>query len=401
MRILMGMPARESVGGPVACEPPFVKALRTMGIEVDEKTYIYGDKILKETKIWERIARVIRVAFSLHHQTRSGCPDLIHLNTTLDLKALLRDLVTVSFLQSKEGRIFLKLHGSDDKFLSTGNLLLRLMMRILFSKVEGIGVLSTQEREKFLSFGIDERNIFLVKCALKEGLYQRDSGFIRKHQLEEGTHVLLFIARFIPAKGLIDVIHAAHLLKNRGYKFALFCIGDGPTRQEAEDEVNRLDLRRHVRFSGYIPEQETDEFYANSDLLLYPTYHFEGLPTVILNSLAAGIPIITTRIRGAADYLSEPENCLWVEPKQPAMLAEKTIQALEHPEMRMTMSRNNRILAQNFTAKTVAHEYLEIYQQLVADRVNPVDLQLHQTREQSIGYQNLPQHSTRNGTTFS
>lgn len=401
MRILMGMPARESVGGPAACEPPFVKALKDMGVDVDEEIYIYGDKILKETKTWERITRVLQVAFSLRRLMRSDSPDLIHLNTTVDLKSLLRDLVTIFFLQPSKRRIFLKLHGSDAEFLRTSNLLLRFMLRTLFSKVEGISVLSSKERDAFLSFGVEKRKVFLVKCALKEAFYQRDEGFAQKHRLAAGVPVLLFIARFIPAKGLIDVIHACHLLKKRGYNFVLFCIGDGPTRQQAEDEVTRLDLRENVRFSGYIPEQETDEFYANSDLLLYPTYHFEGLPTVILNSLAAGLPIITTRIRGTADYLSEPENCLWVEPKQPEMLAEKVVQVLEQPELRAQMKRNNRILAQSFTAEIVAQEYLEIYNQLVAGRVNAAEVQLGQATAQLMRYQNSPQPVTRDETTFS
>jgi glycosyltransferase involved in cell wall biosynthesis len=99
-------------------------------------------------------------------------------------------------------------------------------------------------------------------------------------------------------------------------------------------------------------------------MLVFPTYHYEGFPMVIFKSVAAGLPIITTRIRAAADYLSEPDNCLWVEPQNPHMLAEKIARLLDQTETRARMRRNNLELADEFTARAVAPEYLEIYNQL-------------------------------------
>lgn len=89
---------------------------------------------------------------------------------------------------------------------------------------------------------------------------------------------------------------------------------------------------------------------------------------VIFNSVAAGIPIITTRIRAAADYLRESDNCLWVEPKNPAMLAGKIIYLLSHAEMRAAMTQNNQELARRFTAEVVTQEYVEIYDRIITDR---------------------------------
>jgi glycosyltransferase involved in cell wall biosynthesis len=201
---------------------------------------------------------------------------------------------------------------------------------------------------------------------LKHGIYKRDPVFVAHHGFPEGTPVLLYISRFITAKGLIDVIRACRIVANRGHVFALFCVGDGPLRQEAEVQVEKLGLQRHVRFFGYIDEEETDAFYANSSMLLLPTYHFEGFPLVVLHSLAAGIPIITTRIRGSADYLQEPDNCFWAEPKNPEMLALKVIELLTSPKTQATMTSHNLNLAQNFTAELIAKNYLAIYNQLTA-----------------------------------
>jgi glycosyltransferase involved in cell wall biosynthesis len=180
-------------------------------------------------------------------------------------------------------------------------------------------------------------------------------------KLRDEAPLLLFIGRFIEAKGLADVIHACKLLKDRKQDFTLLCVGDGPARETAETEVKRLGLDSDVRFFGYVSEEEAAEFYANSTLLVFPTYHYEGFPMVIFNAAAAGLPIITTRIRAAADYLAEPENCLWVKPKSPDQLAEAMLAVITNSEMRKTMSANNKLLAVRFSAEIVTREYVESY----------------------------------------
>jgi glycosyltransferase involved in cell wall biosynthesis len=141
----------------------------------------------------------------------------------------------------------------------------------------------------------------------------------------------------------------------------LLCVGDGPTREVAEAEVNRLGLESNVRFFGYVPEEQAAEFYASSTVLLFPTYHYEGFPMVIFSAAAAGLPIITTRIRAAADYLKEPDNCLWVEPRRPDLLAARIIEVLGSSDLRARVSASNRQLATHFSAEIVTAEYLKVF----------------------------------------
>jgi glycosyltransferase involved in cell wall biosynthesis len=182
---------------------------------------------------------------------------------------------------------------------------------------------------------------------------------------KEIAPVLLFIARLIPAKGLADVIQACALLRDRGIAFKLMCVGDGSARADAENQVERLGIADRVRFVGQIPESETAEFYANSTLLVFPTYHGEGFPMTIFYAAAAGLPIVTTKIRAAADYLREPDNCLWVEPQNPTMLADRIQFLLERPDLRDSMKRANQELAKEFSAERVTAEYVDIYRQLI------------------------------------
>ena len=373
MRVLMGMPDSHSLGGPAACEPPFVAELRRLGAEVAEETYVYGGK-LSQTRLRQRVVRVLATARRLSRRGREAEFDIIHLNSSFDTMALLRDAATLQALRPTRARIFVKFHGSDAALFETTSPALRALVRFVLGRIDGIGLLSAEERENFRRAGVDRGKLFIVKNVVAAGGAddeptppppQQSANLHTKLSVDAETPLLLFIARFIPAKGLTDVLDACAILRDEGRAFRLLCLGDGAARGAAEAQAAHLGLNDRVRFFGYVPETETPEFYAGSTMLVFPTYHYEGFPMVIFKSVAAGLPIITTRIRAAADYLREPDNCLWVEPQNPQMLAAKISQLLDQPEVRAAMRRHNLELARQFTAGVVAPEYLEIYNQLV------------------------------------
>jgi glycosyltransferase involved in cell wall biosynthesis len=354
------MPEKGSQGGPIACEPPFNAELSRLGHEVVAEVYSYAEA----NSSVGRINRVLGTARRFQERVRAGNFDLVHINTSLDPKALLRDAVIIPRLRGSRAKIFLKFHGSDERLLATKNPVLATLCRRVVSHADGIGVLSTDEQANFLRAGIPEQKVFVVKNVVEENSQQKSPEFLQRWNLPDDRPLLLFIGRFVPTKGLLDVIAACGLLRAAGQKFLLLCLGDGAARAAAEAMVQQLNLADDVRFFGYVPEEQTAGFYSNSEVLLFPTYHTEGFPMVIFNAAAAGLPIITTRIRAAADYLAEPENCLWVEPRSPKLVAGEIIELLKNAELRQKMSANNKRLAARFSAEIVAAEYLKAYQQI-------------------------------------
>ena len=106
----------------------------------------------------------------------------------------------------------------------------------------------------------------------------------------------------------------------------------------------------------------------DADLLVFPTYHHEGMPMVLFHSLACGLPIITTRIRAAADWLEEGKHCLFVPPREPQKVAEAVIHLLDHPGLRAEMSRNGMELAREFERSVVTRDFVSLYRSLVGNR---------------------------------
>ena len=112
------MPAPDSWGGPAACEPPFVEALRDLGHDVATELYVYGDKD-RPTPLLSRVSRVLRTAFRFRKRLNKGDFDLLHLNTAFDTRTILRDSASLFLMRPGRTKVFLKLHGSEAERFDT------------------------------------------------------------------------------------------------------------------------------------------------------------------------------------------------------------------------------------------------------------------------------------------
>lgn len=362
MKVLFGMPSKDSWGGPIASEPPFVGALRKIGIECLEEVYVYGDKD-KPTPLLKRIQRVLKTAFQFRRLLKKQSFDLMHLNTAFDTKTILRDSVSIFLMKPKKTKIFFKVHGSEAEKFANTNFIIRFLINYLKKRVDGFGIHTAEEKENFLRLGFDEKKFYYVKNAVTvhEGL---KDNYVRHQKTANKCFDLLFVSRFIPAKGLIETIQACALVKEKGLNFILYCLGDGETRAEAEKEVERLNLQNQVKFTGYIPENDVTNYFFSSDIFVFPTRHSEGFPNVLFKAVAVGTPIITTNFRAAADYLNERENCLFCT-QDPAYISAKIVELIDNQQLRQTMSQNNLNLGRTLLPKNIAQEFLEIYRKMI------------------------------------
>lgn len=218
---------------------------------------------------------------------------------------------------------------------------------------ELVGVLNSEELGKL-------EKIYGKKFVIVKNIINSDRFEKINVQREKGKIRLLFISRIIKEKGIFDFLRALKYV-NKGAEVLI--VGAGSALKKAEKLAKKLNLRK-VKFIGYIKEEKTAEIYVNSDILVFPTCLAEGLPMAILNSLAAGLAIVTTKIKGAEDYLKEGENCLFVEAKKPRQLAERISYLMKNEKLRKKMRKNNIKLAELFKANRVVREFEAIYEKI-------------------------------------
>lgn len=339
-----------------------VDGLKMIGVDVE--TIIYGPRPGKGN-IFAKCFVMINTALKMRAMLKEHSVEIVYLNTAFARNALVRDLITLFIIKSYKGKVFLKFHGSNSHLLRSKNPIQSHFIKRLSELVDGFGVLSKEEKSNFIKANFSKNKLYLVKNIVRKKAYVPDENFAKRFSIDKNTPIILFIARFIRSKGLLDVIRAISIVNKAGYRFRLLCVGDGPDAIHAKREVEKYGLSSKIIFTGFVPEKETKQFYANSTMLVFPTYHEEGFPMAVFQSLSAGLPIVTTRIRAARDYLKEPDNCLWVEPKNPRMLAEKIGLLLKSPELMNVMRKNNRELANKFSSETVSNELFHNFKGLL------------------------------------
>ena len=362
VRVLMGIPALGATGGgPALHLPMLVEDLRQRD-DVELVTMPYGRWEEGEAlprKIWHQIVDVARYP----SRVRAAAPDLVHLNTSLDRRALLRDTTFVLLSRLLGRRVFLKWHGSETDLLHDGAPLWRGLGHTLLRAVHALGTLSTAEAAEVQRLPHAPR-CFVVKNSIDRERYAQRFDLHGRLDLPPQAPLVLFISRLIPGKGLEDVVqafprpaarHAAHLL----------IVGDGPARQAAAAQVRALGLERVVHFQGAVPEAEALRYYNGADVLVFPSRLTEGFPMVLFQSVVAGLGIITTRLRAAVEYLREPDHCLFVDPQAPAAIAGALDRLLGDRQLLERMRVHNRALARHFDRKVVAAEFGRLYREIV------------------------------------
>jgi glycosyltransferase involved in cell wall biosynthesis len=138
-----------------------------------------------------------------------------------------------------------------------------------------------------------------------------------------GSPTVLAVGRLDPQKGLFDLLEAAARVVPRVPHSHFLIVGEGPERSRIESQIATLGLGERVHLAGW--RSEIPELMAAGNLLVLSS-HWEGLPNVVLEAMAAALPVVATRVEGVEELVIEGKTGLIVPPSAPGELAT----AIEH-----------------------------------------------------------------------
>jgi glycosyltransferase involved in cell wall biosynthesis len=170
--------------------------------------------------------------------------------------------------------------------------------------------------------------------------------------------VLLSIGRMSNEKGHIYLIDAARLLHARGRAVRLLMVGDGPERERLQAASDGA----LVTFTGQLSDPAA--CYAAADIMVLPSLS-EGSPNVLLESMAAGLPVVATIAGGIPEIVADRESALLVPPRSPDALAAAVEEMLSRPGLRATLANCARaVIAARHTPEARARVLVELYRDL-------------------------------------
>ena len=149
---------------------------------------------------------------------------------------------------------------------------------------------------------------------------------------------IVAIGRLIEKKGFADLIRACELLRKRGYDFRCQIIGEGPLGEELRAQIDDCGLSGRVDLAGPRPQHEVRSRLAGATLFVLPCIAEPGgamdnLPTVIMEAMAAGLPVVSTRIGGVPEMVVENETGLLVSPNDSSALADALERLMVDPAL--------------------------------------------------------------------
>jgi len=139
--------------------------------------------------------------------------------------------------------------------------------------------------------------------------------------------LIVAVGRLIAKKGFADLIRACGLLAERGKAFRCEIVGEGPLESELRKQITKLDLQSRVTLSGAKAQREVRQRLAAANVFVLPSVvdpdgGMDNLPTVIMEAMATGLPVVSTAIGGIPEMVIEDETGFLVPPGNAIALAD-------------------------------------------------------------------------------
>ncbi|MBV9380215.1 MAG: glycosyltransferase family 4 protein [Streptosporangiaceae bacterium] len=167
-----------------------------------------------------------------------------------------------------------------------------------------------------------------------------------------------YLGRLVPQKDVGTLLRAFARLDTKAH---LLLVGDGAARPALQRRARALGGRVH--FTGFVRHTQIPAVLRHVDLFVLPSL-YEDLSSALIEAMAAGLPVVATRVGGTADLVRDGENGLLVTPRDPAALAAAIGRLLADPGLAARLSSAARQTAAAYAWPDLASKVLDIYRRL-------------------------------------
>ncbi len=314
-------------------------------------------------KVMGRVRDIIRVRSRVSAERF----DVMIVKTSHEWMSLLRDVPLLVATRRHVPVIVAEFHGGDsDRLAAPGNHAFKWATQMLFRLIDGAFVLSSEEARTDSVF-YPRGKFRVIVNPFQSNEHDRDPP--RADRLP-AVPTLLFAGRLLPEKGVL-IRSKPSLILHARRPCRLVIAGSGPAAEDVAARVAALGLSDSVNLAGLLSHDELLANYRAADVFVLPTYWGEGFPTVLAEAMSAGLPIVTTKLRGIADHLEDGVNALFVPPRAPSGLADAIGRLLEDDGLRGRMSAANRAKVRDFEPVKAAEIYLRALAELAPATAAP------------------------------
>ena len=172
------------------------------------------------------------------------------------------------------------------------------------------------------------------------------AAFRMRHGIPAGAPVVAQASWMIPEKGITDLIEAARIVLDRIPQAHFLLAGEGKHRNEYMAMARDLGMEDHFTWTGLVQNPVSEGLYAAADVVCQVSRWEEAFGWVIAEAMAAGRPLVATRVGGIPELVADGESGFLVPPRAPAEIAARLVQLLEDPALRARLGAAGRLAAE-------------------------------------------------------
>ena len=329
-----------------------------------------GIKVVDLPSLVRRISPLndIRSFVSIFRILRKSKPDIVHTHTSKAgligrLSAWMARFPIIT--HTPHGHVF---YGHFGRSLSKIFLQMeKLLGRITHHQI----ALTPEECNDYLSLRVSQTgNTSVIHSGVDvhrfiEGAKQR-TGTRKKLGIPPDSLVIGYVGWLIPIKGVTYLVSAMAKVAEGYPRSLLVLVGKGDDKGEKEmklkEQVERAGLEDKVRFLGWRPD--VDEIMGCFDVFVLPSLN-EGMGRVLVEAMAAGLPIVASRVGGIPDLVKDGKNGLLVSPADATALAKAISALLEDKEKRKRMGEAGKKMCRPYSAEAMVQQIDDLYRDLL------------------------------------
>ncbi len=181
-------------------------------------------------------------------------------------------------------------------------------------------------------------------------------------KLEERKNLIGFIGRLRKEKGIIEFIKAIPIILEKRDDVEFLIGGDGDMKDWVENEIKKINEKQKVKieFVGWIPREDMFKYLGSLKILVLPTVHAEGLPTVILESMICGTPVFSTAAGAITDVVQKDSTGFIMGNNSKECIANGILEILEYQSLDEITIRAKELVEDKYSYNVAVERYRKI-----------------------------------------
>jgi glycosyltransferase involved in cell wall biosynthesis len=227
---------------------------------------------------------------------------------------------------------------------------------------------SKETRKYVLGLGADKSKTTVIYNGVDTDFFHPvNKGDSRKKVgLPKNRKIIFSVRRLVYKNGLDTLIESVPLLTPDHPNILFVVAGKGPSRKFIEKRIKELGMDTNIKLTGFVPDRLLPLYYDAADYFILPSASGEGLPLVLLEAMACGLPVIATTVGGTPEIIKHMKNGVLVPPRNPEAMTEALSKLLSEERLGSTIGEEaRRIVEDRFTWEENLRQLQKIYNQFV------------------------------------